>query len=64
MPTHKLRENVRRNNTSVWSYSFLKAAFSRNFDEFPSQEPVQFHEMDVQVSPEQNEHSRHNRKAP
>ena len=50
MRIHKLRENVRRNNISVWVDSFLKAAFSRNLDDFPSQETVQFHEKDEHVS--------------
>jgi trehalose 6-phosphate synthase len=44
MRMHKLRENVRRNNISVWVDSFLSAAFSRHLDDFTAPETVQFHE--------------------
>jgi len=43
---HKLRENVRRNNISVWVDSFLGAAISRHLEDFAPQETVQFHEKE------------------
>ncbi|MHC1699518.1 MAG: trehalose-phosphatase [Humidesulfovibrio sp.] len=46
MRMHKLRENVRRNNVSVWVDSFLGAAFSRHLEDFAPQETVQFHEKE------------------
>ncbi|MBU1230399.1 MAG: trehalose-phosphatase [Proteobacteria bacterium] len=46
MRMHKLRDNVRRFNISVWVDSFLGAAFSRNLDDFTHQETVQFHEKE------------------
>jgi trehalose 6-phosphate synthase len=46
MRMHKLRENVRRNNISVWVDSFLGAAFSRHLEDFAPQETVQFHEKE------------------
>jgi len=46
MRMHKLRDNVRRNNISVWVDSFLGAAFSRHLKDFAPQETVQFHEKE------------------
>jgi len=43
MRRHKLRENVRRNNISVWVDSFPGAAFSRRLEDFAPQETVRLH---------------------
>ncbi len=44
---HKMRDSIRRNNIFWWVDSFLQAAFSKQLEDFPQEETVDFQAGDM-----------------